>query len=59
MNKEQILNAIKSLGQSQGFYARLYSDLMYAPETVRDSYLQNLEDEQFEDEVDMVMFIEQ
>lgn len=58
MNKTQILAAIKSLGKSQGFYSRLYTDLMYAPEADRDNYLQNLEDEKFEDELEMVMYLE-
>jgi hypothetical protein len=43
---------------SQGFYSRLYSDLMAASEQDRNGWLQNMEDEKFGDELDLVMALE-
>ncbi len=58
MKKEQILAFIKSMAGSQGFYSRLYSDLMEASEQDRNGWLQNMEDEKFGDELDLVMALE-
>jgi hypothetical protein len=58
MKKEQILAFIKSMSGSQGFYSRLYSDLMAASEQDRNGWLQNMEDEKFGDELDLVMALE-
>ena len=61
MKKEEILNAIKMLANSQGFYGRLYNNLMELKEENEEEYnelMQNLENEQFSDVVDLVMYIE-
>lgn len=61
MKREQILQAIKSLAMSQGFYGRLYCalmDLKDREEDVYESYMQSLESQNFSDTVDMVLFFE-
>ena len=53
MTKDQILDAIKSLAMSQGFYGRLLSEIDENPEI-----LDVLEGQHFSDSVDMVMYLE-
>lgn len=53
MNREQILNSVKMLAQSQGSYGRLYSQLKDNEEA-----LQYLEAQQFTDVVDLILFLE-
>lgn len=57
MKKKEILNAIRSLAASQGFYSRLLSILTSnEPDAV--VYLNYLEEQNFKDTVDLVMFLE-
>ena len=61
MKREQILQAIKSLAMSQGFYGRLYNGLMELrdqDEDAYDGYMTSLESQNFSDTVDMVLFFE-
>lgn len=53
MNKDQILQLIKNLAKSQGFYERFY-------ENIKDNEfaLEYLERQNFKDQVDFVLFIE-
>lgn len=51
MNEEQIYEAIKSLAQSQGFYGRLLKALT-------EDMLAHLVAQNFEDTIDMIMFLE-
>lgn len=53
MNKKEIMEAIKSLAHSQGFYGRLYETLKEDPEA-----LEFLEEQNFKDSLEMVMFLE-
>ena len=57
MNKEQILNAIRSLAASQGFYGRLYNALTNGSEQAEE-FLATMEEQNFGDVVDMVMWLE-
>ena len=57
MKREEILNAIKNLALSQGFYGRLYDTLTNGSDEA-ENYLDYLESQNFSDVVDMVMFIE-
>ena len=57
MNKEQILDAIRSLAASQGFYGRLYNFLTDGSEQA-DEFLATMEEKNFCDAVDMVMWLE-
>lgn len=61
MKREQILDTLKSLAQSQGFYSRLYNSLCEVKNSnpdVYESVMQKLENQNFKDPVDVVMFFE-
>lgn len=53
MNKQEIMEAIKSLSHSQGFYSYLYEFFKEHPEA-----LERFEKQNFKDVADMVMRIE-
>lgn len=57
MNREQILSTIKDLAMSQGLYGRMYEFLTSGTDEAEDA-LTILEEQNFGDAVDMVMFIE-
>jgi len=57
MNKEQILDAIRSLAASQGFYGRLYNALTDGSEQA-DEFLATMVEQNFGDVVDMVIWLE-
>lgn len=57
MNREQILSAIKGFAMSQGLYGRMYEFLTSGTDEAEDT-LTILEEQNFGDAVDMVMFIE-
>lgn len=56
-----VFETIKGLRHSQGFYSRLYNDLMedikYNKESISD-FLNNSELPKFKDNVDVVMYLE-
>lgn len=54
MNKEEILKTVKSLAQSQGSYGRLLQQL-----ESNEKALEYLEQQNFKDEIDLILFIEQ
>lgn len=58
MNREQILDAFRSLARSQGFYGRLLEQIDSVDEETRDAFLTDLENRNFRDVVDLVMWIE-
>lgn len=53
MTKEQILNEIKTLSRSQGFYGRLLRDINDNPEI-----LDHLEEQNFQEPLDLIFFLE-
>ena len=57
MNKKEILNAIKNLASSQGFYGRLYEKLTDGSEESL-KFLIELEHQNFKDSVDLIMWLE-
>ena len=57
MNKEQILDAIRSLAASQGFYGHLYNALTSGTEEAEE-FMEQMEAQNFGDVVDMVMWLE-
>lgn len=57
MNKEQILSAILALASSQGFYGSLYDKLSDGSEASEEA-LSVMEEQNFSDAVDMVMWLE-
>lgn len=58
MDREKILDAIRSLAASQGFYGRLYESLTDGSEQA-DEFLNTMEKQNFGDVVDMVMWLEE
>ena len=58
MNREQILDAFRSLARSQGFYGRLLEQIDSVDEETRETFLSDLESRNFRDVVDLVMWIE-
>lgn len=51
MKKQEILSAIESLAQSQGFYGRVLENL-------NEEHLNYLEKQNFKDVIDLVLFLE-
>ena len=61
MNRDEIMDAIKMLASSQGFYSRMYSNLCEMRDNDPDEFDRNmtiLEGQNFGDAVDLVMYIE-
>ena len=61
MSRWEILDVIEQLSHSQGFYARLYDDLMFQSEVDPDGFdelMTSIEEYGISDPVDLVMFIE-
>lgn len=61
MNRDEIMDAIKMLASSQGFYSRMYSSLCEMRDNDPDEFDRNmtiLEEQNFGDAVDMFMFFE-
>ena len=57
MDRQDILNAVKSLAMSQGFYTRLYEVLTSGTEEA-ENLLDQMVEQNFKDSVDMVMWLE-
>jgi len=57
MNSTEILNAIKLLAKSQGFYSRLYDKLIDGSKESED-FLQELESKNFNDITDLILYYE-
>ena len=58
---EEVIDVIKSLSQSQGFYGRLYQAIMNLKSDDPDryeQYLDHLQTQNFKDEVDVVLYFE-
>ena len=53
MDANEIMETIKSLAKSQGFYCKLWETLKENPEA-----LEFLEKQNFKDSIEMVMFLE-
>lgn len=61
MNRDEILEAIEGLAQSQGCYTRLYQSLNNVAETNPEQYnliMEHLQQQHFKDTVDLVLFFE-
>ena len=61
MDIEQIMAAIRSLAESQGFYGRLYSNMQAMQANNPDQWaeiVETLEAQNFKDTLDMIMFFE-
>lgn len=58
MKRDEILETIRSLAQSQGSYGRLLQDLENMPKELSEAILTDLEAQNFKDAVDLIMYIE-
>ena len=61
MNAVQVIEVIKDLAKSQGFYSRLYQNIMeriVPDEDKYENFQQFCEEQNFKDAVDVVMFFE-
>ena len=56
MKRQEILDTIKMLANSQGFYGRLYEQIVTAEN--KDEILEDLENKKFKDALDLVFFFE-
>lgn len=59
MNRNEILRAIYDLSKSQGFYGRLYRTLIELNTEDYEQVMGNLEEQNFKDTLDLVLFMEQ
>lgn len=57
MNREQILDVLNDLAQSQGFYGRLLRSIAENPEW-GNKYLAELEAQNFKSTLDLILYIE-
>ena len=61
MNMNQILSTIKELANSQGFYGRMYHNIMELKQNSPSDYdllVEELEGQNFKDAVDMILYFE-
>lgn len=58
MKRDEILNVIKSLARSQGFYGRLLQEINEMDEEQYDEFMGRLEAQNFSDAVELVIYIE-
>lgn len=58
MGREQIIDTIKNLAKSQGFYSRLLNCINNARDEEREAFLSELEEQKFKDTVDLVIYLE-
>jgi hypothetical protein len=61
MKEREILSAIRDLAKSQGYYSRMYRQILEAKENDPYEYLawiQDLEREEFKDIIDLMMHLE-
>lgn len=61
MKREEILKVIEELSHSQGFYSRLYRELIDLKENNIEDYnnvMNALELENFKDSVDLILYLE-
>lgn len=58
LKKDDIMNIFKSLASSQGFYGRVVYYLESLPENEKERNLRALEEQNFKDEVDLILYME-
>lgn len=58
MNRDEIREVFKQLAMSQGFYGRLLRQIDEADEEARENFWKDLEDQNFKDSVDLILYIE-
>lgn len=61
MDRNAILRTIENLSFSQGFYSRLYANLLELMETDKQAFndcMEYLENQGFNDPIDLILFLE-
>lgn len=58
MDKLKIMEVITKLAMSNGFYGRLLANIRELPDEEREAMLDKLEQQNFKDEVDLVLYLE-
>ena len=58
MNRDEIREVFIQLAMSQGFYGRLLRQIDEADEEARENFWKDLEDQNFKDSVDLILYIE-
>lgn len=58
MNRDEIREVFKQLAMSQGFYGRLLRQVDEADEEARENFWNDLEEQNFKDSVDLILYIE-
>lgn len=58
MNRDEIREVFKQLAMSQGFYGRLLRQIDEADEEAREKFWQDLEEQNFKDSLDVILYIE-
>lgn len=57
MTKQEILELVRTLASSKGFYTRLYQFLSEGSED-SEEYLSMLENKSFKDQIDLILYFE-
>lgn len=61
MKRDKILEIIRELAKSQGFYGRLLRDIEYAENTnptVYEAFMTGLESKNFKEPLDLILYLE-
>lgn len=58
MNRDEIREVFRQLAMSQGFYGRLLRQIDEADEEAREKFWNDLEEQNFKDSVDLILYIE-
>ena len=58
MNRYQIENLLQTLAMSQGRYGRLLDEIYSAPEDEQDRFWDNMEAQNFGDDLDVILYLE-
>jgi hypothetical protein len=58
MNRYQIENLLQTLAMSQGRYGRLLTEIYSAPEDVREMFWEDMEEQNFGDPLEVVLYLE-
>ena len=58
MNRYQIENLLQTLAMSQGRYGRLLDEIYSAPEDEQDRFWENMEAQNFGDDLDVILYLE-
>lgn len=58
MDRHAIRKVFENLAMSQGFYGRLLREIDEADEEARENFWKELEEQNFKDAVDVILFME-